>query len=87
MKLVQCILIALLLCVAIACNTNKTATSDQPSASPIIAATIASADQQFLSDAAKGNRAEVELGKMMEKSAIQASSSLLSSWLRIIRTP
>lgn len=59
-------------------NSNKAATSDnsgQPAAagdnssSASKSSTSSSPDQQFINDAAKGNRAEVELGKLVESKA------------------
>jgi putative membrane protein len=64
---------------SLGCNTNKAATSDkesstnQPPAGAASSSTASSstsasanADQDFISNAAKGNRAEVTLGKMVE---------------------
>ena len=63
--------------ISVGCSNNKAATSDtsstQPASSNSAAAsnantnanTNANADQKFVEDAAKGNRAEVELGKMV----------------------
>jgi putative membrane protein len=68
MKSLQRLPIALVLGLTIcACNSNRAATPDAKPTTNASAAT-ASADQQFLDNAAKGNRAEVELGQMMEKS-------------------
>jgi putative membrane protein len=60
---------------SLGCNTNKAATSDKESGTnqpPASAATSSSAspasanaDQDFIANAAKGNRAEVTLGKMV----------------------
>lgn len=60
---------------SLGCNTNKAATSDKESGTnqpPASAATSSSAspasanaDQEFIANAAKGNRAEVTLGKMV----------------------
>jgi putative membrane protein len=57
------------------CSSDKAATPDtsqssQPSNSSATAANAPSnADQQFINNAAQGNRAEVELGRMMESKA------------------
>jgi putative membrane protein len=64
---------------SLGCNSNKAATSDkesstnQPPAGAASSATASSssstsanADQDFIANAAKGNRAEVTLGKMVE---------------------
>ncbi|HZU29794.1 MAG TPA: DUF4142 domain-containing protein [Candidatus Angelobacter sp.] len=55
------------------CSNDKAATADanQPSGSNTASAANApsNADQQFIDNAAKGNRAEVELGRMMESKA------------------
>ena len=58
---------------SLGCNSNKAATSDKESSAnqpPAGAATSSTAsanpDQDFIANAAKGNRAEVTLGKMVE---------------------
>jgi putative membrane protein len=57
------------------CSNNRAATPDANSSQPSSSAsssnsnTTANADQKFVEDAAKGNRAEVELGKMVAAKA------------------
>ena len=67
--------------ISVGCSNNKAATTDtsstQPSSSNSAAASNsntnpnanANPDQKFVEDAAKGNRAEVELGKMVASKA------------------
>jgi putative membrane protein len=63
--------------ITVGCSNNKAATPDTSSAQPSSSSsattpnsnTSANADQKFVEDAAKGNRAEVELGKMVESKA------------------
>lgn len=64
-------------------NSNKAATSDNNASQPAAAGdnatnatnsssasnTSSNSDQQFINDAAKGNRAEIELGKLVESKA------------------
>lgn len=58
-------------------NSNKAATSDNNVGQPAAASdngssasnTSSNSDQQFINDAAKGNRAEIELGKLVESKA------------------
>lgn len=58
-------------------NSNKAATSDNNASQPTAASdngssasnTSSNSDQQFINDAAKGNRAEIELGKLVESKA------------------
>lgn len=64
-------------------NSNKAATSDSNASQPAAAGdnatnatnsssasnTSSNSDQQFINDAAKGNRAEIELGKLVESKA------------------
>ena len=75
MRLLNGSLLPLLLSILICCgcSNNKAATRDnsQASSSASTGATsgLSSSDQNFVSDAAKGNRAEVELGQMMETKA------------------
>ena len=77
---------------SLGCNNNKAATSDkesstnQPpagaaSSSTASSSSSANADQDFIANAAKGNRAEVTLGKMVaSKTKIPASGSLPNRW-------
>ena len=63
--------------ISVGCSNNKAATSDTSSAQASSSSsaatpnsgTNANADQKFVEDAAKGNRAEVELGKMVASKA------------------
>jgi putative membrane protein len=62
--------------ISVGCSNNKAATPDssstQPSSSSAAtpnSSTNANPDQKFVEDAAKGNRAEVELGKMVATKA------------------
>jgi len=62
--------------ISVGCSNNKAATPDssstQPSSSSAAtpnSSTNANPDQKFVEDAAKGNRAEVELGKMVASKA------------------
>jgi putative membrane protein len=62
-------ILTLLALMCVGCNTNKAATPDnsstnQPPASAA-AAPSTNPDQDFITNAAKGNREEVELGKMV----------------------
>lgn len=58
-------------------NSNKAATADNNASQPTAASdngssasnTSSNSDQQFINDAAKGNRAEIELGKLVESKA------------------
>ncbi len=54
-------------------NSNPSSGSGQPASNPNTTSnpsnTSSNPDQQFVSDAAKGNRAEIELGKMVESKA------------------
>lgn len=58
-------------------NSNKAATSDNNASQPTAASdngssasnTSSNSDQQFINDAVKGNRAEIELGKLVESKA------------------
>jgi putative membrane protein len=57
---------------SLGCNTNKAATSDKesstnqpPAGAASSSSSSANADQDFIANAAKGNRAEVTLGKMV----------------------
>ena len=73
--------LALVGLISVGCSNNRGATSDtsstQPASSNSAAAsnantnanTNANPDQKFVEDAAKGNRAEVELGKMVASKA------------------
>jgi len=62
-------ILTLLALMCVGCNTNKAATPDNSGTNqpPAGAATAASSntDQDFIANAAKGNREEVELGKMV----------------------
>ena len=63
--------------ICVGCSSNNTAASPNPSsaqpssssAATPNSTTNANADQKFVEDAAKGNRAEVELGKMVASKA------------------
>jgi len=63
--------------ISVGCSGNNTAASPNPSsaqpssssAATPNSSTSANADQKFVEDAAKGNRAEVELGKMVASKA------------------
>ena len=63
--------------ISVGCSSNNTAASPNPSsaqpssssAATPNSTTNANADQKFVEDAAKGNRAEVELGKMVASKA------------------
>lgn len=76
MKLLKGSLFPFLLSVLICCgcSTDKAATNSntQPSngASSAANSGLSSSDQNFVSEAAKGNRAEVELGKLMQAKAV-----------------
>jgi putative membrane protein len=73
MKSMTTILASLLLSVfgltVVSCTTDKAATpeTNQPAASPIAASS--NPDQEFINNAAKGNRAEIDLGRMMSEKA------------------
>jgi putative membrane protein len=71
------------LAVGCSSNPNKAATSDNNSSQPAAAGNSSSAssasnsannpDQQFINNAAKANRAEIELGKLVESKATNPS--------------
>jgi putative membrane protein len=60
---------------ALGCNSNKAATPDttgqasSSSGTPANRNALSNSDQQFIANAAKGNRAEVELGQMIADKA------------------
>lgn len=71
MKLMTMALSSFAVALALAgCSTDKAATptTNQPAAST--AAAPSNPDRDFINNAAKGNRAEVELGRMMSQKAI-----------------